>query len=498
MAGILLLAIKFAGMRYARLTLAILIWMCAFTAAHAQEVIYSPLDKFDFRNGDYSVVGMTGGYLYNYRSSPDGAMLEAFDDSMNKTATIILDFFPNKIYQTRFITYSDRIIILYQALESNKVVQYAALLDERGRLKGRPMELASVKTGIFGAMKNYFYSAVSEDKKKILVYTLNDKADGVEMEARWLDDSLKLLKRSKASYSNGKMLSKGEVNIANNGTVYMAAYIQTGAQNYASEFWILALKEGDNRFAENAMNMEGKYVASGYMKIDNLNSKVYFGGFYTGKKNGSYDGIIFSTLDMAANIYLNQKYIAFDQQLTAAATLRQKNHPFDNYVVNQLIVKNDGGFVLVSENTYITTRSNYMPGIGYYSSFYSPYNTTLVREYHYNDIMAISYNKDGVREWNSFVAKQQYSQEDGGAFASYVLLNAGGSLAFLFNDFNNTRSKIQLATMDADGKTEVSSFTPEGNNSPDWLPRAGKQVAARVLIIPCLLKKQICFAKVTF
>ncbi|MBC7552547.1 MAG: hypothetical protein H7257_01065, partial [Taibaiella sp.] len=144
------------------------------------------------------------------------------------------------------------------------------------------------------------------------------------------------------------------------------------------------------------------------------------------------------------------------------------------------------------------TRSNFAPGIGYYSSFYSPYNSTMIKEYHYNDIMAISYNKDGMREWNAIVPKEQYSQEDGGVFSSYLLLNSGGSLAFLFNDFNSRHSRIQLATLAPDGKLSQNSFTAEGNDYPDWLPRAGKQVAARVLIVPCLHKRQICFAKVVF
>src|SRR5881394_627169 len=98
--------------------------------AFAQDVIYSQFDKFD-RDDEYSVVGMTGDKLYTYRNTSNGAMLDAFDDSMNKVATVLLDFFPSKIYHTQFISYPDKIIVLYQALESNKVVQYAAQLDER-------------------------------------------------------------------------------------------------------------------------------------------------------------------------------------------------------------------------------------------------------------------------------------------------------------------------------------------------------------------------------
>lgn len=485
-------------MIYRKLTLVILLVTCFFNVARSQDVIYSPFDKFDFRNGDYAVVGMSGGRLYTYRSTSAESMLDAFDDSMNKVATIILDFFPTKLYSTQFLAYPDRMIMLYQALESNRVVQYAALLDSKGRLKNKPVELGSIKTSIFGAMRTYYYSAVSEDHKKILIYTINDKADGVEMDCKWLDDSLKVLKKSKAVFPSDHQLTKGEVNIANDGTVYMAAYTTVGMQNYADNYYVLSLQEGGTRFKPCVMNLGDRYAAAGYMKIDNVNKKVYFGGFYTNRKNGSYDGIIYASMTAEADSFANLRFIPFDEELVNAASELHRNHPFDNYMVKQLIIRNDGGFVLVSEDTYITTRTNYMPTVGYYSAFYSPYNTTLVREYHYNDIMALSYNKDGVREWKSFIKKEQYSQEDGGAFASYALLNSGGSLAFLFNDFNSTHSKIQLATIDPAGKTEVSSFTPIGNNSPDWLPRAGKQVASRVLVVPCLLKKQICFARVDF
>ena len=485
-------------MEYIKRMLSVLLLIISASLTNAQEVLYSPYDKFDFRNGEYAVVGMAGNYLYTYRNSEDGPLLESFDDSMNKVATVALDFFPAKIYQAKFIATHDRIIALYQALESNKVVQYAALLDDKARLKSKPVELGSVKTGIFGAMKNYFYSAVSEDKKTILIYALNDKNGTIEFDCKWLDDSLKLLKRSHASFAANKMLTSGDVNVANDGTVYMTAYTTTGAQNYADQFWILSLTPGDTKFGEHHMQLENKYAASGYIKIDNANKKVYFGGYYSTKKNGSFEGIIFSVYNAGAGNYQNMRFIPFDDELNNAAGARNRGHAFDNYMVRQLIVKNDGGFVMVAEVNYVTTRSNFAPGMGYYSSFYSPYNSTMVKEYHYNDIMSISYNKEGVREWSSIIPKDQYSQEDGGVFSSYLLLNSGGSLAFLYNDFNSKHSRIQLATLDADGKTNINSFTAEGNDYPDWLPRAGKQVASRILIVPCLHKRQICFAKVVF
>ena len=147
--------------------LLIIFFSACFTALSAQEVLYSPYENFDFRSGDFSVIGKVGGKTYVYRSSSEGFFLDAFDDKMERQATVLLDFFPKKIYETRFIAYPDQIVVLYQSVQSNVVIQHAAVLDAAGRLKQNPIKLDEAKAGFFGPNKNYFSSAVSEDKKQI-------------------------------------------------------------------------------------------------------------------------------------------------------------------------------------------------------------------------------------------------------------------------------------------------------------------------------------------
>lgn len=462
----------------------------------AQEVTYSRYDKFDYRTDGYAIVGMSGGYLYTYVNSGEDAKLEAYDDSMNKIATVMLDFFPQRIYQVRFIPYPDKMIAIYQALESNKVVQYIATLDGNGLLKGKPIELRSTKTGIFGATKNYYYSSVSENKKNILIYSVNDKKNAIEFDGIWLDDNGTVIKRSKATFRTENIPEHGEVNISNDGTVYMAAYTPTGAENYADQYWILTLAPGATTFKPKELELGDHYATAGYTRIDNVNNKIYFGGFYSDSKNGRFAGLIYAAYDASTGEYASKRFIPFDEKMIAEAGEKRRS-PFDNYLVRQLIVKNDGGFVLVAEEQYVTSRSTFTPGFGYYS-FYSPAMNSSVREYHFNDILAVAYDKDGIREWNAYIPKQQYSQEDEGVFSSFALLNTGGTLAFLYNDFDAHHSRIQLGTLSAEGKTDVRSLAAEGNDYPDWLPRSAKQVAARTLIVPCFHKRQICFAKVQF
>ncbi len=468
------------------------------TFSFAQDVAYSPYKKFDFRGGDFSVIGKIGGRVYTYRNSVEGSYLDAYNDSMKPIATVVLDFFPKKIYETKFIAYIDQIIILYQALEGNKIVQYAALLDANGRLKKQPIVLDNNKTGLFGPNRTYFSSAISDDKKTILVYSKRTKGNELSFDGKWIDDQLNIVKRSHAEFSSVNDLETGEAIIANNGNLYIPAFTPVGSKDYSDKFWLLSLKNNDTKFKSTEFLLQDIYATSIYMKMDNVKNRIYVGGFYSDKKNGDYNGILYGYYNAIDDSLQNRKVIPFDAQLLQQSATGNKKRAFNDFKVRQIIVKNDGGFVMLSEYFYFAVRTTAMPGFGYYSFYYSPYNTQEVREYHYNDIMALSYDGDGNRQWDAFVYKEQYSMEDAGLFSSYLLMNSGGALGFLYNDFNEQNSRVQVATIDAAGKVEVHSFSGSGKNEPDWMPHSGKQVSAREVVVPCLRRKEICFAKITF
>ncbi len=475
----------------------ILILFTIHLHVNAQDVVYSPYEKFDVRGSDFAVVGKVGSRIYTYRGSADGFFLDAYDDKMDRLATVLLDFFPKRIYATKFIAYSNQIIVLYQSVEGNTVIQYAALLDDMGRLVKQPVKLDEEKTGLFGPNKEYFTSAISEDKKHIFIYKTEEKGSELILTGKWVDDQLNISERVTGNFSADNTLTNGEGMIANNGTFYLPVYTPIGGRSFADQLWLLELTKNNNTFKPVSVPLNNKFAAGVYSKIDNAKNRIYIGGFYSDKKNGSLEGVLYTYYDIANQSFESRKNIAFDEQWRLSTGERNKKRAFDGYQARQLIVKNDGGFVLIAEDYYITTRNNYSPGFGYYSMYY-PSMGTSIREYHYNDILAMSYNSEGVKEWHTFIRKDQYSQEDGGIFSSYALLNTGGSLGFLFNDFNSARSRIQLATIDGGGRLEMRSLAANKSDDPDWLPRSGKQVSAREMVVPCLRKRQISFAKITF
>lgn len=468
--------------------------------AMAQDIFYSKEQKFTFQNSDFNVVGWSGDRLYTYRASKEGYFLDAYNDSMRLMATIALDFFPQKIYETRFYTMEDQIIVLYQAVQSNQVVQYAAKLDSRARLLQKPVALDSVKMGWLSSERQYYSSVMSNDKSKLIVFSLGKRKNNrQECSTILLDNALNILRKAHPSISSDNDFNLGQSLLGNDGTLYLSAFNGSDARSYSGNVWLLRLAPDGQEFRDISLPLGTDFASGSYIKANDAQAEIYFSAFYATKKSGNLDGLIYGVYDMKTDSFNIFKRLPFDDKLREAADDHNKKKAFNDYVVRNLIVKNDGGFILVGESYYMTTRTSmYGPGYGYYSWYNNGYPSTSTREYHYGDIMVLDYDANGERQWQNFIRKEQYSQEDDGLFSSYAMLNSGASLVFLYNDFSTSKSTLNLAAVDVSGALQLKKMNPGRSAGADWLPRSGKQTDLRELMIPVLRRNSIGFARVVF
>jgi hypothetical protein len=478
----------------------IIIWATFYliTSAQAQTSYYSREQKFSYKNGDFSIVGRSSDWLYTYRASSEGFFLDGFDDSMRLKATIALDFFPKKIYDTKFIVYPDQIIVLYQAIERNHVIQYAAILDSKARLLQKPRVLDSAKVGWMSSRRQYFSSAVSEDKNKIAVIGIGGKNNTASFKTILIDRDLNIINRRASSARAENDLSLGQILLDNDGVLYMSAYNQSGSRDYINQATILMLPLDRNEFQHVSLPLQGNYLAGVHLKLDNQHKLCYIGGFYSSKKSGNIEGVAYGSFSQSSGEAGIFKLIPADESLRNYTGEKNAKKSLNEFEAKNIIVKNDGGFILIAEKHFITTRNSYYGnGYGYYSSYYGAFASPTIREYNYGDIMALSYSPTGDLEWKNFIRKDQYSQEDGGMFSSYGMLNSGASLVFIYNDFSSRSSTLQLAALDIDGNLQMSKMNDDGMRA-DWIPRAGKQTDSREIVIPLLRSNNISFVKVNF
>lgn len=466
-----------------------------YNATHAQDIFYSKEERFNFQNGDYSVVGKTGDYIYTYSASNKGYFLNAYNDSMALKAKIALDFFPAQIAGAQFINYNNQIIVLFQAEMRNYIVQYAALLNDRALLTGKPIALDSVKSSWFGGSQKYFSDAVSADKSKIMIYALGKKG----LSTILIDNQLNVLHRERHNISSLGNDNIHQALLDNDGKFYFSIAAESGNKDYAADFHLYQLSADGRNVNHKKLPSNQQFYSGLFSKINRANGQVYSAGFYSGHKNGNLEGVIYFTYDPELQSFANIKKIPFSQQVLNGVDARNKKKAFNDEQVRDLIVKNDGGFLLVSEDAYVRSRTEMTPGWGYYSWYYAPvYPDRTIYEYHYGDILVMDFDGAGSIQWHQFIRKDQYSQDDNGIFSSYAFLNSGSSLVFLYNDFNNRSSSIKVAALDAEGQLQMQPLNTGNIGNADWLPRRAVQVDRTTWVIPVLNRNNLFFAKVAF
>lgn len=466
--------------------------------SQAQDLFFSKPEKFSFQNSDFSVIGWSGNRLYTYRSSNEGYFLNGYNDSMQLVAKVNLDFFPKKIYDTKFYNYDDRILVFYQAIQSNEVVQYAALLDKNGLLQGRPKVLGSAKTGWFANKKKYFSYSISEDKTKIMVLGWGNK--NTSFSTILLDKDLNVLARGNQNLKQENDQSFHQALLLNSGVLYLTTFLEKGAKGYSDEMSVFVLSADAKNLKQTRFPLKDVYLSGLFSKINFVNGELYSAAFYSDKKNGNLQGLAYAVFNPDNNSFSIAKKIPFDEDLLEATEGRNKRKVFNNFEVRQIIIKNNGGFIVNAENAYVTTRTTYPSGYGYYSSYYynAPFGNTSVREYIFGDILSMSFDGQGNRSWFTFIRKDQYSQDDEGMFSSYSFMNSGGNLGFLFNNFSSRNSALNVAIIDPNGKLDISRLENTNNIPGDWIPKQGKQTDLKEWVIPILRGNNLSFVRLVF
>src|SRR6185295_4489414 len=107
------------------------------------------------------------------------------------------------------------------------------------------------------------------------------------------------------------------------------------------------------------------------------------------------------------------------------------------------------------------------------------------------------YDRHGGMEWSNVITKSQYDDESDNMI-SYQLVNTGGEIHFLFNQLEKRTLLLHDQMLDATGKITRNPTLRNLDKGYEFMPRLGKQVSAKQMIVPCLYRNYLYFAKIDF
>jgi hypothetical protein len=220
---------------------------------------------------------------------------------------------------------------------------------------------------------------------------------------------------------------------------------------------------------------------------DNANRRLVAAGLYAEKSRDRANGAFFCaiSLDDTASHVLH--YEAFDDKFISI--LRHKdvedNKGLDDAAVKQLILRRDGGLVLVAEREHEIQRGA-SAGRGFWRE-----GVRSVVDFYYDDLFIIAFHPDGKIHWKTVLHKKQYSQDDEGSYSSFFLHLSPDKLRVMFNDeikYENTCSEYVITPA---GEFDRNSLANTLNQDLRFRFRDALQISAAECVVPSEFRNKL-------
>jgi hypothetical protein len=505
--------------------LASLIFISFSFTSTAQRIFYSEPEREDSRRTNFEIIGKIGNNVLIFKNNRADNDISVYDQEMKLIDRINLNK-SNRWVNVDFINYPDHAWMIYQYQEKNILYCMGVKLNSQGKMLIDPIELDTTRIG-WSANNKIYTTIFSDDKKKIMIFKINSKSQNNFVFTTLLfDDELKLQTKHQVSMP---MEEKNDYFtdflLDNEGDMVFGKFIRKGNNDYISGLKLIVKPAGEETFNMLDLKSGDRLLDEIKIKVDNTNRRFLFSGFFYKQRRGNIEGLYTVVWDKSINGIRKETVIAFNDELRRSAKGPDANVrlAFNDYFIKNIIIRKDGGYLMVSESMYTSSRGNafnrwdYLGwnspwsawgGQSYYwSPFYSPYGWgspwnrygygNQATRYHSDNIMIISFDKDGGVEWTNVIPKSQYDDESD-ALISNQIMNTGGELHFLFNQYERRTLLLNDQSIGPDGKITRHPTLKNLERGVEFMPRFGKQVSARSMVVPCQYRNYLTFAKIDF
>jgi hypothetical protein len=469
----------------------------------AQSLSISEAEKINTGLLNYRVLGKNSTGILVYKNKRDREVIETYDNSMALVRRKTLDMTLQPAESVNVLLMEDGSIV-HVYVYKDKQAHYleAQRMDERLIDIGPPQILDSLNRREDGNWDEFMIRH-SNDRSRLLVYRQSLKGGqtiGIfmklfdsKLQESWRDDLTIIEPDHDMLLQDAFVSDLGDVAfcfIRDNSRLRLETYPHTVLHFRAAEF-------GDFRRLEISDHADYRIREIAF-SWDVQNNRLVGTGFYSEPGRSFASGVLFLSAQ-ASGEWFNYTFTPFSPEfvknLTGQSSKKREEIPM--YDIQELIVRSDGGVVLISEFINETSEAYEYTD---YDPYYGGYRTsTRYINYHeYEDILLIMIDPDGALSWEDVIRKKQVSREDHGRNSSFALLNVQSQLFFIFNEDISYNTNVLQYVLDTGGKINRNTMFNANTNEVMLVPRKARQVSGNEIIIPSIYKNNLAFVKLTY
>lgn len=484
----------------------------------AQRILYSEPLAVDSRDMDFEIIGKVRSNILIFKNIRLKYALSVYNDSMRLIERKPLDFIEGKTFNVDYVAYPDFFYLIYQYQKKRVVYCMAAKLDAVGNVIDKPVTLDTTEIGFLG--DNKIYSVINSDNKQyISIFKLQHKNDKLHFATLLFDNQLQKISKNNflLPYVDRRDIYKN-FSLDNEGNFVFTKSSTLGNSDVFGDLQIITKPLLKDTLLSKAIALNNFFLDDIKLKVDNANKRYLLNSFYYKQKRGNVVGLFAAIWDRDGDSVWVNNYLPLDDTIRSLAKRDASvKTAFNNYFIKNIIVRKDGGYILIAEDHYTQTLNNnnpwnrwdnlYFPYSNFYRyyNFYDPFYRSIYRfnntpntRFVYNNIVAMSFNNKSSMEWARVIDKEQYSDEDDN-YLSFINMNTGGQIHFLYNQLERKKYLLADYSITADGIATRNPTYKKLDEGYEFMPQYSKQVGARQIILPCTYRaKLICFAKIDY
>ena len=490
-----------------------------FNEASSQQIIFSEHRNDESSDINFEIIGRQGNNYLVYKNIRWKHVIGVYDQQMKLVSNERLKFMPDKTFNVDFVTYPDFFYLIYQFQKGNVVHCNMVKMDNDGQALSEPVHLDTSRIGAF-ADKRIYSIVSSEDKNHILLYKMLRKNNNLTLVAKVYDKSMALSDSSRHLLNfNERRDIYSELSIDNEGTFLFTHERTKGNQENVWQLNLFLHPLKRDTLNKVPVSLGDKFIDEVMIKVDNKNRNYVLNSLFCKEIRGNITGLFTAAMPWNDPSKLSTAFNYFPDSIRARMNNEgQYNTAFNDIYIRNVIMKRDGGFIInledfsmrVTGNAFGRSRYDYLYNSPYgyndyyyhnpsYYNYYRPfyYRSQTTTHYYYDNILAMSLDKNHQVQWNALMIKKQGDVETDN-FLSFSNVVTGGEIHYFFMEAERRNQVVVNNGLSPSGK--LSRYgTLKGNSSGySFMPKLAKQVGPAQIILPCLYRGYIAFALVDF
>jgi hypothetical protein len=443
----------------------------------------------------YDVIGVVEDNILLYRDKGTEKVVEIFDKNMKhlfdreiileKRSADIYAIVPQDTCFTIIYGYRDR---KEYFMKAQKYDQFALMIDSVAFIGG----VEDFK------LDNFRYE-ISEDRSKTLLFTTrkNDllytyMIDNDELTLTWTKESKLIGLNVRKDFRGALVSNRGEVNV-------LFEIDNSKYDRKKHHLMLLGFDHNDGYF-ENKFTFDDKLTVDLELGFDNLNRRIIIAGLVSEDSEYNATGFFHLTenidqLEEITQIKDQDFDIKFLEELYGKKLSKKKK--LNDFVTRDIVLRGDGGFLLLTEMNKEYYRRSAFNGGTRASSGFNGGGRGWVDIYN-EDVIVFAVRPDGTEHWKKILYKKQFSQDDAGVFSSYFLFKTPSRLRIIYNDEIKRNNTVSEYVMDPLGNFERNSLLSTEYQNLKLRFRDAVQVSSNVLLVPSERNFKLSLVKIEY